>query len=337
MTNTIIIAEIGVNHNGSVELAKQLIDVAASCGADFAKFQSFTADSLVTSNASKAPYQVMNTKSDSTQHSMLKGLELSRESHFQLKNYCKTKNIGFMTSPFDVRGINLVKDLQIEYLKIPSGEITNFLLLEKAADFKGKIILSTGMASLEEIGEALAVLLSKDNDKERISVLQCTTEYPAPLDSLNLLAMRTIKDTFKLNVGFSDHSLGTEAAVAAVALGASMVEKHITLDNNMNGPDHKSSLMPDEFKLFVQMIRNVEKALGSGIKYPSETELKNIPIVRKSLVALKKIKIGEKFTRDNIGSKRPGYGISPMFYLDFLGTVSRENYEPDDLIKPIDV
>ncbi len=335
MPNTIIIAEIGVNHNGSLEIAKQLIDVAASCGADFAKFQAFTADSLVTSNASKALYQVVNTKSDSTQHSMLESLELNREAHFQLRDYCKMQNIGFMTSAFDVNGINLIEDLGIEYLKIPSGEITNFLLLEKAADFKGKIILSTGMASLEEIGEALAILLSKNHDKQRISVLQCTTEYPAPLDSLNLRAMKTIEDTFNVNVGFSDHSLGVEAAVAAVALGCSVVEKHITLDNKMNGPDHKASLMPNEFKLLVQMIRNVEKVLGSGIKCPSESELKNIPIARKSLVALKKIKIGEKFTRENFGSKRPGYGISPMFYLDFLGTVSTENYEPDDLIKPV--
>ena len=336
MSKTIIISEIGVNHNGSLEIAKELIDVSINCGADFVKFQAFKADSLATVKAPKAHYQVVNTNPDMTQYSMLKKLELGRDDHFQLRDYCKGKGIGFMTSTFDEKGVSLINELGLEYLKIPSGEITNFLLLEKAAAFKGKIILSTGMANLDEIGEALEILLSINKDKGRIYILQCTTEYPAPLDSINLNAMNTIMKKFNVNVGLSDHSLGIEASLAAVALGARVIEKHITLDKNMEGPDHKASILPSEFKLLVEMVRNIEKAMGSGIKKPSEPELKNITIARKSLVALKRIKIGEKFTRDNLTAKRPGYGISPMFYPQLLGVLSTKNYEPDDLIIPFD-
>ena len=336
MNKTIIISEIGVNHNGSLDLAKKLIDASIECGADFVKFQAFKADTLATHKARKAPYQIVNTNNDINQHSMLKELELNIDEHYQLRDYCKNKGIGFMSSPFDEKGVELIQDLGCEYLKIPSGELTNFLILEKAASFKGKIILSTGMATLDEIGKALDVLLSINKDKERISILQCTTEYPAPIDSINLRAMKTIQKQFNVNVGLSDHSLGIEASVAAVALGASVIEKHITLDKNMVGPDHKASLLPFEFKLLVDMVRNVEKALGSGIKKPSKPELKNISIARKSLVALKRIKIGEKFTKDNLTSKRPGDGISPMLYPKLLGLLSTKDYEPDDLIMPFD-
>ena len=334
MNATKIIAEIGVNHNGSISLAKELVNVAVECGADFVKFQAFKADSLVTTTAHKADYQIANTKSSSSQYSMLKKLEFSEESHFELRDYCQLKGIGFMTSPFDTSGIDLIEKLSINFLKIPSGEITNYLLLERAAEFNGQIILSTGMATLEEIGSALSILISKNQNKDRITVLQCTTEYPAPFDSLNLRAMSTIADAFNVGVGFSDHSLGIEASLAAVALGASVIEKHITLDTNMEGPDHRASLAPAEFKVMVDMIRNIEKSLGSGVKQPSDPESKNIPVARKSLVALKSIAPGDIFTRENLGCKRPGTGVSPMLYPLYLGACSEHSYERDDLIQP---
>tara|TARA_X000000950_G_C13879356_1_gene646224 strand:- start:51 stop:1064 length:1014 start_codon:yes stop_codon:yes gene_type:complete len=335
MSITKVIAEIGVNHNGSISLAKDLVDAAVECGADFVKFQAFKADSLVTTTASKADYQITNTRSNSSQHSMLKKLEFDEESHFKIKDYCQSKSIGFMTSPFDVEGVDLVERLSMSVLKIPSGEITNYLLLERAAEFKGQIILSTGMATLEEIGNSLGILLSKNQNRDRITVLQCTTEYPAPFDSLNLRAMTTIADAYNTKVGFSDHSLGIEASLAAVALGASIIEKHITLDTNMEGPDHKASLPPAEFKVMVEMIRNIERSLGSGVKQPSEPEAKNISIARKSLVALQPIKPGDIFTRENLGCKRPGSGVSPMLYPLYLGACSEHSYQPDDLIRPI--
>lgn len=326
-----IIAEAGVNHNGDLNLAKKMIDVACECNVNAIKFQTFKSEKLVSKKASKADYQKETTEVSESQFEMIKKLELDVKSHKELIDYCKQKNIMFMSTPFDLESIDLLNELGLEIFKIPSGEITNLPYLEKLSKLDKKIILSTGMATMDEISEALKIL--KSNGNKDISVLHCNTEYPTPMEDVNLKAMNTIKDTFDVEVGYSDHTLGIEVPIAAVSLGAKIIEKHFTLDKNMQGPDHKASLESKELQEMVKSIRNIEKALGDGIKTPSNSELKNIEIVRKSIVANKKIKKGEILTVENLGIKRPATGISPMKWYDVLGTVAKKDYEEDDLIE----
>ena len=330
---TIIIAEAGVNHNGSIELARQLIDAATDAGADFVKFQCFKADATVSMNAAKAEYQTRTTGSKESQYDMIKRLELGVDEHKLLMAYCREKSIGFLSSPFDLASIDLLNELGLDTFKIPSGEIVNLPYLRKLGRLNKKIILSTGMADLGEIEDALDVLVENGTRKENIIVLHCNTEYPTPYEDVNLKAIQTIKTAFGVRVGYSDHTQGIEVPVAAVALGAEVIEKHFTLDRNMQGPDHKASLEPAELAQMVQAIRNIEQALGDGIKKPSASESKNKPIVRKSLVALKAIKNGEMFSENNVGIKRPGTGISPMRWDEVLGKVAGRDFQADELIE----
>ncbi len=327
-----IIAEAGVNHNGSLEMAFQLIDVAVATGADAVKFQTFKAEKSVTANAPKAGYQKETTGSAESQLEMVKKLELDETAHIQLYKYCQQKGIKFLSTPFDLESIDLLNRLGLEIFKIPSGEITNLPYLRKLGALKKQLILSTGMADLGEIEEALSILTEFGTPLDNITVLHCNTEYPTPFEDVNLKAMLTIGHAFGVTVGYSDHTPGIEVAVAAVALGAAVLEKHFTLDRNLPGPDHKASLEPDELKAMVQAIRNIEKALGNGIKRPSPSEVRNKPIARKSLVATQPIKTGELFSADNITAKRPGTGISPMRWDEILGQVAQKNYEKDELI-----
>lgn len=327
-----IIAEAGVNHNGSLEIAKALIDVAAQSGADAVKFQTFKADKLVSKTAQKASYQKQTTDADESQYAMIKKLELDEKAHHELIEYCAQKNILFLSTPFDHESIDLLADLGMEIFKIPSGEITNLPYLRHIGSLQKEVILSTGMATLDEIDAALHVLTTAGTAKERISVLHATTEYPCPMDEVNLRAMQTIRDTFDIRVGYSDHTRGIEVPIAAAAMGAGVIEKHFTLDREMEGPDHKASLEPDELIAMVHAIRNIEKALGDGIKRPSSSELKNIPIARKSIVASRAITKGERLSEENITIKRPGSGISPMRYDEIIGTVASKNYDEDEAI-----
>lgn len=327
-----IIAEAGVNHNGSLEIAKALIDVAAQSGADAVKFQTFKADKLVSKTAQKASYQKQTTDADESQYAMIKKLELDEKAHHELIEYCAQKNILFLSTPFDHESIDLLADLGMEIFKIPSGEITNLPYLRHIGSLQKEVILSTGMATLDEIDAALHVLTTAGTAKERISVLHATTEYPCPMDEVNLRAMQTIRDTFDIRVGYSDHTRGIEVPIAAAAMGAGVIEKHFTLDREMEGPDHKASLEPDELIAMVHAIRNIEKALGDGIKRPSSSELKNIPIARKSIVASRAITKGERLSEENITIKRPGSGISPMRYNEIIGTVASKNYDEDEAI-----
>ena len=328
MTNkTFIIAEAGVNHNGSLDLAKKLVDVAKSCDCDAIKFQTFIAKNVVSKFAKKAQYQITNTKNDENQLEMIKKLELSFADFSELKKYCDKKDILFLSTPFDLESIDFLADLKMPIFKIPSGEITNLPYLRKINSLKTKVILSTGMANLEEIEIALKIL--KDSD---VSILHANTQYPTPAEDVNLLAINTIKDKFKVNVGYSDHTLGIEIAIASVAIGAKIIEKHFTLDKNMAGPDHIASLDPSELKAMVLAIRNIEKAFGDGIKKPSKSESSNIAIVRKSIVAKTKITKGDIFSEKNITTKRPGSGISPMKWDEIIGSVALKNYEEDELI-----
>lgn len=351
-----VIAEAGVNHNGSVEIAKKLIDVAVAAGADVVKFQTFRADSLVTKNAKKASYQIQNTGEDTPQHQMLKELELSRDDHRVLYSYCQTKGIEFLSTGFDETDLDfLVSEEFIREIKIPSGEISNGPFLLYASKLNLPILLSTGMSSLEEVELALGVIafgiLNPNKDpagvefrrfwkserarnvlKDRVTILQCTTEYPAPFSEANLLVIRTFSEYFQLPVGFSDHTQGTDAAVAAVALGASVLEKHFTLSREMDGPDHRASLEPNELADLIKSVRNVELSLGSGIKVPSSSEMKNLLVARKSLVARKKISAGDLFTAENLGTKRPGTGKSPFLLWELIGKTAEKNYDVDDLI-----
>lgn len=330
MKHVFIIAEAGVNHNGSIELAKKLIDVAADAGADAVKFQSFKAEKLVTKEARKAEYQIETTGEES-QFQMIKKLELDYEKHEELMNYAEEKGIMFLSSPFDLESIELLKKLDIEIFKVPSGEITNLPYLKAMAETGKKIVLSTGMSNLSDVESALRVL--RESGASDITVLHCNTEYPTPMKDVNLKAMLTLKDAFKVRVGFSDHTLGVEVLIAAVALGAEIIEKHFTLDKTMEGPDHRASLEPDELKLMVQSIRNIEKALGDGVKKLTESEMKNIDIARKSIVAGRDIAKGETFTENNLSVKRPGSGISPMKWNDVLGKESKRDYKEDELIE----
>lgn len=333
MKKTLVIAEAGVNHNGSLDTAYKLIDAAKNSGADAVKFQSFKADSLVSKKAEKAVYQKQTTSSNESQYEMIKKLELSLEDHHKLIAYCLIKEIQFLSSPFDLDSIDLLNDLGLETFKIPSGEIINLPYLKKLGKLNKNIILSTGMADLGEIEEALDILIESGTKKENITVLHCNTEYPTPFEDVNLEAMLTIKNAFDVKVGYSDHTNGIEVPIAAVALGAEVIEKHFTLDRNMEGPDHKASLEPTELEAMVKSIRNIEKAMGDGIKKPSKSELKNKSIARKSLIATKKIGKGDLFTEGNIGIKRPGNGISPMRWDEVIGTKASKDFEIDDLIE----
>jgi len=327
-----IIAEAGVNHNGDIELAKKMIEVASESGVDAVKFQSFKSENLVTQNAGKAEYQKKTTAVNETQYEMLKKLELNFSSHQILINHCQENKIEFLSSPFDLESIDLLNSLGINTFKIPSGEITNVPFLRKIAKMNKKVIFSTGMSNLAEIEFALNVLISNGTSKNNISVLHCNTEYPTPFEDVNLNAMNTIKNAFQVEVGYSDHTKGIEIPIAAVALGAKIIEKHFTLDINMEGPDHKASLDPAGLKAMVIAIRNIEQALGSGIKFPSKSELKNKNIARKSIVAACDIKKGDVFSAINITVKRPGNGLSPIFWDDIIGKTSNMDYSKDSFI-----
>lgn len=330
---TLIIAEAGVNHNGNLSIAKKMVDVAVEAGADFVKFQSFKAEKFVSIHAGKADYQKKTTNIGESQLQMIRKLELDKESHKTLIDYCKIKGIKFISSPFDLESIDLLYELGVELYKIGSGEITNYPFLKKIASKKLSVILSTGMSNLSDIEQALFVLTDNGIKREQITLLHANTEYPTPYEDVNLLAMKTIRNAFKTKVGYSDHTLGIEVPIAAVALGATVIEKHFTLDRAMNGPDHKASLEPNELKAMVKAIRNIEKVLGTGIKEPSKSEIKNMAIARKSLVASKKINRGEVLTEENITSKRPGNGLSPMLWNDVIGRKAIKDFNTDDLIE----
>ena len=327
-----IIAEAGVNHNGSIEIAKELIDVAVEAKVDAVKFQTFKTENLVSKSAQKADYQKETTNASESQFEMIKKLELDLNTHHELMNYCKSKNIMFLSTPFDLDSIDLLNDLGLEIFKIPSGEITNLPYLRKIGSLQKKVILSTGMADMGEIEDALDILVNAGTTKDNITVLHANTMYPTPMEDVNLRAMKTIGNAFDCKYGYSDHTLGIEVDIAAVAMGASCIEKHFTLDKNMDGPDHKASLEPDELISMVKSIRNIELALGSTIKKPSLSETPNINIARKSIVANKNIKIGELFTEDNLAIKRPSNGISPMRWDEIVGTYATKSYVIDELI-----
>ena len=331
--STLIIAEAGVNHNGDMETAKRLIDVAAQAGADLVKFQTFTADLLVTLQAPKAEYQTLASEAIGTQHAMLKRLELSRAMHVELIDYCQGAGIGFFSTGFGEGSNDMLFELGLRRFKIPSGEITNLPYLRHLGGFGLPLIMSTGMATMAEIEAALDVLRAAGTAKERVTVLHCTTQYPTPMQDVNLLAMVSIRESLGVSVGYSDHTLGIEVPIAAVALGATIIEKHFTLDRSLPGPDHQASLEPRELAAMVESIRNVEQALGSGIKRPSRSESANLEVVRRSIVAARPIRAGEEFTELTLTVKRPGTGISPMRWDDVVGTVACRNFEPDELIE----
>lgn len=335
MNKVLIIAEAGVNHNGSLENAFKLIDAAVDAGVDYVKFQTFKSENLVSKSAKKADYQIQNTgNSTDSQYEMLKKLELSHESHELLIDYCKQKNIQFFSTAFDLDSLAYLKEIGLDLVKIPSGEITNLPYLRKAAQLFNKVILSTGMCTMEDIEDAVNVFLAEKISKENITILHCNTEYPTPMNDVNLKAMLSIQKEFGTTVGYSDHTLGIEVAVAAVALGASVIEKHFTLDNTMEGPDHAASLEPHELKEMVKAIRNIELAIsGDGLKRPSTSEMKNIEIARKSIVASTSISKGEIFTEENLTIKRPGTGISPMKWNEVIGKFAQKDYLTDDLIE----
>ena len=332
LNSVFIIAEAGVNHNGSINLAKQLIDVASEAGVDAVKFQTFKTENLVSKNAQKADYQKETTNSQESQFDMIKKLELDIDTHHQLISYCNSKNIMFLSTPFDLDSIDLLNNLGLEIFKIPSGEITNLPYLRHIGSLKKKVILSTGMADIGEIEDALDVLVNAGTEKDDITVLHANTMYPTPLEDVNLKAMVTIGNTFDVDFGYSDHTLGIEVDIAAVAMGAVCIEKHFTLDKNMEGPDHKASLEPDELISMVKGIRNIELALGSSVKKPSPSEKPNIKIARKSIVASTDIKVGDILSENNLAIKRPSGGISPMRWDEIIGTISVKDYNKDELI-----
>lgn len=332
MKRTLIIAEAGVNHNGDINLAKKLIDVAADAGADYVKFQTFKAENLVQKKAKKAVYQVENTGNNDSQFEMLKKLELTYENHAILIEYCKSKKIKFLSTAFDFESIDFLKN-KLDFYKIPSGEITNSLYLEKVSKLNLAVVMSTGMANMEEVKAAINVLLINGVNKDSITVMHCNTEYPTPMEDVNLTAMLSIKKELGVKIGYSDHTLGIEIPIAAVALGAEVIEKHFTLDRTMVGPDHKASLEPNELKAMVLAIRNIEIALGDGIKKPSKSEQKNIVVARKSIVAIENIKKGDVFSVENISVKRPGNGISAMRWQEVVGTAAVRDFKEDELIE----
>ncbi len=330
MSGVFVIAEAGVNHNGNIYLAKQLIDAASEAGADAVKFQTFQADKLVCKAAKKADYQMKTTNREETQYEMIKKLELTHQMHGELMEYCEKKKIMFLSSPFDIESIKFLAKLGVQIFKVPSGEITDLPYLREIAKLRKKVFISTGMSNLNEVKEAVSVL--KNNGTDDITLLQCNTQYPTLMSDVNLLAMVTMREETGLAVGYSDHTQGIEIPIAAVALGAKVIEKHFTLDKNMEGPDHKASLEPYELKQMVAGIRKTELALGNGIKQLSESEKANVEVARKSIVASMQIKKGELFTEANITTKRPGNGISPMQWDEILGTIACRDYEMDELI-----
>jgi N,N'-diacetyllegionaminate synthase len=330
---TLIIAEAGVNHNGDMQLAKQLVEAAANAGADLVKFQTFSAERLATASAPKADYQNQTTDQKQSQFAMLQQLELTPQMHEQLIAHCAQQEIGFFSTGFDIESVDYLASLGAERFKIPSGEITNLPYLRHIGGFGKPLILSTGMATLGEIEAALDVLEIAGTPRLQITVLHCSTEYPTPIQDVNLLAMTRIRDAFGVAVGYSDHTAGIEVPIVAVALGATVIEKHLTLDRNLPGPDHKASLVPDEFAAMVRTIRNIEQAMGDGFKRPSPSEAKNKPIARKSLVAAKPIKAGERFTSENLTAKRPGTGVSPMRWDEVMGRTATRDYGVDEMIE----
>jgi len=329
---TLIIAEAGVNHNGDMALAHKLVDAAAEAGADLVKFQTFSAEALVAKDAPKADYQKRLTAGDENQFGMLKRLELSPANHRSLMDRCRERRIGFFSTGFDLASLDFLEALGFTRHKVPSGEITNYPYLRKMGSFCKEVILSTGMADLGEIEAALRVLEESGTPREKVIVLHCTTEYPTPMDEVNLRAMRAIGEAFGVRVGYSDHTPGIEIPIAAVALGATVIEKHFTLDRNLPGPDHQASLEPGDLKEMVRAIRNVEVALGDGIKKPTPSELKNRLVARKSIVAVGAIRKGEPFTHDNLGSKRPGNGLSPMELPALIGRMSDREYRDGEML-----
>lgn len=329
---TLIIAEAGVNHNGDMDLARSLIDAAAQAGADLVKFQTFRADRLVTASAAKAEYQKRTTDMAESQYAMLRKLELNRAMHELLMAHCQKRQIGFFSTGFDIPSLDLLRELGLERFKIPSGEITNLPYLRHLGAFGKPLILSTGMATLGEVEAALAVLETAGTPRQHVTVLHCNTEYPTPMQDVNLRAMLSIRDAFGVAIGYSDHTAGIEIPIAAVALGATVIEKHLTLDRHLPGPDHKASLEPAEFAVMVQAIRHIEQALGDGIKRPSPSEIVNKPVARKSLVAARPIRAGERFTPENVTVKRPGTGICPMRWDEMMKQVAQRDYRVDDLL-----
>ncbi len=328
-----IIAEAGVNHNGSIELARKLIDVAVAAKVDAIKFQTFKAENIATKEAKKTEYQNLNFEStESDQLGMLKKLELSDKDHLELIEYCNQKGILFLSTPFDLESADFLRNLGISIFKIASGEITNLPLLEKIGSFRQKVIMSSGMSTINEIQQAIKILTDAGTDLANITILHCNTEYPTPFEDVNLKAMKSIEQECKCPIGYSDHTLGIEVPIAATALGATVIEKHFTLDRSMEGPDHSSSLEPSELISMVCAIRNISKSIGTGEKTPTKSEIKNLALVRKSLVAKRFIEKGTLFSEENLTVKRPGTGISPMRYHELIGTPASKNFEADELI-----
>lgn len=332
MGKTIIIAEAGVNHNGDMATARGLIDAAVIAGVDYVKFQTFKTENLVSCYAPTAEYQQKATN-ETSQYSMLKRLELSRQQHLELIEYCHEMGVEFLSTAFDLDSIDMLAEFNLDFWKIPSGEITNYPYLVKIARTEKPIVMSTGMCNINDVTQALNILCENGVKKKNITLLHCNTQYPTPMCDVNLKAMMTLADTFGVNVGYSDHTQGIEIPIAAVALGATVIEKHFTLDRNMEGPDHKASLEPDELIDMVTAIRNVEQALGTSDKKPSSSETPNKNVARKSIVAKRHIKQGELFTEENITVKRPGNGISPMRWNEVIGAIATRNYSPDELIE----
>lgn len=334
MKRTLIIAEAGVNHNGDIAKAKALIDKGAEAGVDYVKFQTFKAEKLVTKQAQRASYQDKNTQNNDSQYEMLKKLELSQALHQELMDYCNQKGVKFLSTGFDSESLVFLAQLGITIAKVPSGEITNLPYLRQVASLFPEVILSTGMATIDEIKDAVKVLIDNGVSKDKIIILHCNTEYPTPMEDVNLKAMLHIQRELGLPIGYSDHTLGIEVPIAAVALGATVIEKHFTLDKTLPGPDHKASLEPNELKAMVSAIRNIEKAIGgSGLKEVSKSEEKNKPIARKSIVASTDIKKGDIFTPENLTVKRPGSGISPMQWDEVIGKEAKRDFQEDELIE----
>lgn len=333
MNRTLVIAEAGVNHNGDINLAKELIEIAADCGADIVKFQSFSADRLATPRAEKAKYQMKGDLFGESQHEMLKKLELSEKAHEELMIHCERMKIKFLSTGFDIESLKMLIGLGQDLIKIPSGEITNLPFLRYIGGLNKNVIMSTGMSDLQEIDAALGILETSGTPRSKITVLHCSTAYPAEMSEVNLRAMQTIKDEFGVKVGYSDHTSGIEVSIAAVAMGASVVEKHFTKDRNLQGPDHKASLEPFELKQMIKSIRHIEMALGDGIKRIMPSETNNLLVIRKSIVASKKIKKGELFSDVNLTSKRPGTGISAMEWDNYVGKPASRDYIENELIE----
>lgn len=331
MKHVIIIAEAGVNHNGSFELAKKMVDAAKEAGVDYVKFQTFNPKKLVSKYAEKAEYQKETTGSDETQLQMLQKLTLTEDNFLSLRDYCREVGIGFISTPFDLDSIAFLEAFDMDFWKVPSGEVTNLPYLEAIARTKRKVVMSTGMCDMNEIQDAIEVL--EKNGTTEIILLHCNTQYPTPYEHVNLKAMNSIKDALHKEVGYSDHTQGIEVPIAAVAMGATVIEKHFTLDKNMEGPDHKASLNPSELQQMVVAIRNIEQAIGNGVKEPSSSEMANKGVARKSIVASRSIKQGEVFSEENLTTKRPGTGISPMKWYDVIGKVAPRDFSEDEIIE----